>query len=180
MNGGRLDAIDWGILHALQEDARLSFKQLARRVGLSPPATTERVRRLEDAGIITGYHAAVDAARVGWPIRVVMRLMTTEEGYARFVRAVGGMPEVMACHRVTGDDAFILEARVTSTAHLERLIDGLRPYGQSVTAVVLSSLVEARALPTPENVEEPLPVRAERGRNAARPRPPSGAVSAGG
>lgn len=146
MHGDQPDAIDWALLGALQEDARLSFKELARRVGLSPSAVTERVRRLEEAGVITGYRAVVDATRLGWAVRAVVRLVMTEQGHARFAPAVRALPEVAACHRVTGGDSFILEVRATSTAHLERLIDRLSAYGQPVTALVLSSLVEARPL----------------------------------
>jgi len=149
MNERLLDAVGWAILAALQDDARLTYNDLGRRVGLSPPAVTERVRRMEEAGIITGYRAEVDAARLGWPLLAFMRIVTPGGQDARFHTAIRAMPEIVECHRVTGSDSFILRVRITSMAHLEALIDRLKPFGQSMTSLVLSSPVERRALVEP-------------------------------
>src|SRR5262245_58044182 len=119
MNESALDTIGWEIVRALQENARLSFKALGRRVGLSPPAVAERVRRLEDAGVITGYQATVDPAQLGWPIGAIIRLVTPVDHAARVVAAVRALPEIAECHRVTGGDSYILTARVTTMEHLE-------------------------------------------------------------
>ena len=143
-----LDAIGWNILDRLQENARMSFSELGRRVGLSTPAITERVRRMEEAGIITGYHASVDASKAGFPIVVYMRLAISggENMVSRATQAVKRMPEILECHRVTGTDSFILRAGLLSVMHLESLIDRLTPFGMTSTSTVLSSPVPYRAL----------------------------------
>ncbi len=143
-----LDDLGWNILDLLQQNARLSCAELGRRVGLSTPAVTERVRRMEEAGIITGYHASVDPSKAGFPIVVYMRLAISggENMVSRATVAVKRMPEVLECHRVTGTDSFILRAGLLSVAHLESLIDRLTPFGMTSTSTVLSSPVPYRAL----------------------------------
>jgi len=141
-----LDSIAWKILEALQQNARISFAELGRQVGLSTPAAAERVKRLEEAGIIAGYHALVDPERLGIPICVYMRL-TIAGGEVPMNRAVGvvrQLSEVVECHRVTGTDSFILRAGVVSVRHLEMLIDRLSTLGTTSTATVLSSPVKRR------------------------------------
>ena len=141
-----LDAIAWKILENLQQDARMSFAELGRKVGLSTPAAAERVRRLEEAGIITGYHAAVDMSRLGVPIHVLMRL-TIPGGdlqIGRTVAAIKELPEIARCHRITGDESFVIEAHLVSVRHLEALIDRLSAFGATATSTVLSSPVERR------------------------------------
>ena len=143
-----LDDLGWGILEQLQQNARLSFAEVGRRVGLSTPAITERVRRMEEAGILTGYHAAVNPAAAGFPIVVYMRLAISggENMVSRATLAMKRMSEVLECHRVTGTDSFILRAGLLSVAHLESLIDRLTPFGMTSTSTVLSSPVPYRPL----------------------------------
>lgn len=148
-----LDGIGWNILQALQEDARLSFAELGRRVGLSLPAVAERVRRMEEAGIITGYHALVEAKAVGWPITAFIRISVPGERYPAFTGLVRQLIEVQECHHLTGADAFIIKAVVSSIPHLETLITRLSVYGQTTTSIVLSSPVTRRVL-GPESGEE--------------------------
>jgi Lrp/AsnC family transcriptional regulator, leucine-responsive regulatory protein len=141
-----LDAIAWKILENLQQNARQPFAELGRRVGLSTPAVAERVRRLEEAGVITGYHAAVDVAKLGVPIRVLVRL-TIPGGDLQVSRAVTGikeLAEISKCHRITGAESFIIEADVVSIRHLEALIDRLSALGATSTSTVLSSPVQRR------------------------------------
>lgn len=141
-----LDAIAWKILEALQHNARLSFAELGRKVGLSTPAAAERVRRLEEAGVITGYHAQIDVAKLGMPIRVLVRL-TIHGGdlqVSRTVTAIKEMTEVSRCHRITGAESFVIEADVVSIRHLEALIDRLSSLGATSTSTVLSSPVKRR------------------------------------
>ncbi len=141
-----LDAIAWKILENLQQNARQPFAELGRKVGLSTPAVAERVRRLEEAGIITGYHAAVDVAKLGVPIRVLVRL-TIPGGdlqVSRAVAAIKELPEISKCHRITGAESFIIEADVVSIRHLEALIDRLSALGATSTSTVLSSPVQRR------------------------------------
>lgn len=136
-----LDPIGWRLLAALQEDARLTNSELGARVGLSAPAVAERMRRLEAAGIITGYRAQIDPAKLGLPITAFIRCNAPGPQIGAIARAA---PEVLECHRVTGDDAFILKVVVASVAHLEAVIDRLLPYGQPTTSLVLSSPVPGR------------------------------------
>lgn len=142
MNRERLlDSTGWKILDELQRDARLSYNELARRVGLTTPAVRERVSCMEEAGMITGYHARVDPRQVGYQVSAFVRITVTgDERTARRLSAEAAeMPEVMECHRCTGDHAFILRAEATSVEHLERLIDRLTGYGMTSTSIVLSS-----------------------------------------
>ena len=143
-----LDPIDWKIVEELQDDARLSFAEIGRRVGLSTPAAAERVRRIEDANIITGYHAAVNFPRLGLPICVVVRLAVAggENPLLRAVKTAKSFPEVLECHRVTGSDSFILRAQVRSVEHLESLINRLNPLGTTTTSTVLSSPILRRTI----------------------------------
>jgi len=141
-----LDTTGWQILCALQEDARLSYSELGRRVGLSLPAVAERVRRLEDAGIITGYRAQVDTAKLGYPIMAFIRMSLTRDRDPQVSAIVREMPEILECHRITGSDCFVMRAVVSSVSHLETLIDRLSVYGELVTSVVLSSPVTARTI----------------------------------
>ena len=141
-----LDAIAWKIVEHLQHNARLSFAELGRKVGLSTPAVAERVRRLEEAGVITGYHAALDMAKLGVPMHVLMRL-TIPGGdlqISRTVTAIRELPEIARCHRITGDESFVIEAHLVSVHHLEALIDRLSAFGATATSTVLSSPVERR------------------------------------
>jgi Lrp/AsnC family leucine-responsive transcriptional regulator len=143
-----LDAIAWKILEALQQNARLSFAELGRKVNLSTPAVAERVHRLEEAGIITGYHATLNLARIGLPIRILVRL-TIPGGDAPIIRAIHAireLPEVHRCHRITGAESFIIEAHVVSIRHLEALIDRLSVFGATSTSTILSSPIERRAV----------------------------------
>jgi len=141
-----LDDIGWHILHELQENARISFAELGRRVGLSIPAVTERVHRMEDAGIITGYHAEVNPEKVGYPITAFIRMNISGNVSGKIVALVGELTEVSECHRGTGGDSFIMKVRVSSVAHLEQVIEKLLPYGTTTTSIVLSSPVTKRFL----------------------------------
>jgi Lrp/AsnC family leucine-responsive transcriptional regulator len=134
----------WQILEELQQNGRLSFAELGRRVGLTLPAVAERVRKMEDAGIITGFRAEVNPATIGLPIAAFIRISVVGDVFARVAQAVLYMPEVLECHRGTGADSFTLKVAVESVQHLERLIDKLTPFGTTSTSVVLSTLVRNR------------------------------------
>ena len=141
-----LDVTGWELLCALQEDARLSFSELGRRVGLSPPAVAERIHRLEEAGIITGYHAQVNPEKIGLPLCAFIRVSFSGEQYAQVAALVSAQPEVLECHRITGEDCLILKVVVASIAHLEVFINRLMSYGRTITSLVLSSPVQRRTL----------------------------------
>lgn len=141
-----LDQVGWQIILALQQDARLSFAELGRRVGLSLPAVAERVRRLEEAGIITGYRAEIDPGKIGLTMTVFIRLSTTGSQYPALIELIQQLPEVMECHHLTGADSFIMKVVVGSIAHLEKLITRLSTFGPTTTSIVLSSPLKRRAL----------------------------------
>lgn len=148
----QMDPLDWRILGELQADARLSYSELGRRIGLSTPATAERVRRLEDWGVIRGYAAVVDPERVGLAVGAFIRIRLTgpETLAQKLTSALGGMPEVLECHRCTGDESFILKVRVASVGQLEALIDKLTPLGATSTSLILSSPVDRRIILPPD------------------------------
>lgn len=144
-----LDSVGWKLLTLLQEDARRSYSQLGREVGLSGPAVAERVRRLEEAGIITGYHAAISHELVGLPILALIRLSGVSGQAPRVQDVIAGMPEVRECYRVTGGDSYLLKVVATSIGHLETIIDQLIPYGEVTTALVLSTPIARRVIRQP-------------------------------
>src|SRR5437660_11764571 len=133
-----LDDTGWRLLLALQQNARLSYSELGQRVGLSSPAVAERIHRMEDAGIISGYHAEVNRAKIGFPITAIIRMSTLAgERCTRFAGFVQNMPEVLECYRVTGSDSLIIKVMASSIEHLETLIDSLSSHGQLTTSMVL-------------------------------------------
>jgi len=140
------DDIDRKILKELQEDARVSYTELGRRVGLTTPAVIERVRKLEDAGIITGYRAEIDTAKVGLPITAFIRMSISGVDYSHIIEVAQGSSEVLECHRGTGGDSFIMKIAVSSVEHLQEMIDRLTPYGITTTTIVLSSPVTRRII----------------------------------
>ena len=145
-----LDDTGWQILGILQENARLSFAEVGRRVGLSLPAVSERVRRLEEAGIIRGYRAEVDPVKVGLPLTVFVRLITTPQQYPRVRALVAERSGILECHHVTGGDSFMLKIVIGSMAELEELLGELSFCGQTVTSIVLSSMITRSSLDRPQ------------------------------
>ncbi|MBN2469556.1 MAG: Lrp/AsnC family transcriptional regulator [Anaerolineae bacterium] len=141
-----LDDVSWQIIRELQQNARISFTELGRRVGLSSPAVTERVRRLEEAGIITGYHASVDLKQIGRPILAIVRLGNPGDKSDQFVALIQQMPEITESSRITGNESFVMKVAVPSVEHLERVIRQLEPYGLTTTSLVLSTPVTQRLL----------------------------------
>jgi Lrp/AsnC family leucine-responsive transcriptional regulator len=142
----KLDKTDWEIIQALQENARLSFTELGQVVGLSRPAVAERVRRLEESQVITGYRAEVNLAKLGYTIVAFVRISAVGDVLAQIRGVVKELPEVLECHRGTGNDCFILKIIASSIQHLEKTIDRLTRYGQVTTSLVLSSVVTRRII----------------------------------
>jgi Lrp/AsnC family leucine-responsive transcriptional regulator len=141
-----IDEIDRKILKELQQDARVSYAELGRRVGLTTPAVIERVRKLEDSGVITGYRAAIDTSKVGLPITAFVRMSITGVDYSHIIEVAEQSNEVLECHRGTGGDSFIMKVAVSSVEHLQEVIDRLVPYGITTTTIVLSSPVKRRVI----------------------------------
>ncbi|MFJ5895439.1 Lrp/AsnC family transcriptional regulator [Streptomyces sp. NPDC093064] len=139
-----LDTIDWRILDVLQRDGRVSFTDLARAVSMSASAVTERVRRLEEAGIISGYAAVVDPDMVGLTIMAFVRLRYPNSNYKPFHDLVKAMPEILEAHHVTGDDCFVIKVAARSMRHLEEVSGRIGGLGSVTTSVVYSSPLPRR------------------------------------
>lgn len=137
----KLDEIGWHILHELQQNARIPFAELGRRVGLSTPAVAERVRNMEDAEIIRGYRTEVDPMACGYNVLAFIRVNVAGDKLQHFVELAKTRPEVLECHRVTGAESFILKMAVTDMNHLESAIDSLMPYVATTTSMILSSAI---------------------------------------
>ncbi|MFE0644565.1 Lrp/AsnC family transcriptional regulator [Streptomyces sp. NPDC058877] len=138
------DATDWRILEALQSEGRASFAELARAVSMSASAVTERVRRLEDAGVITGYTAIVDQDRLGYAVLAFVRLRYPHGNYKPFHDLLDTTPEVLEAHHVTGDDCFVLKVAARSMKHLESVNGKISALGAVTTSVVYSSPLPRR------------------------------------
>ncbi|WP_188279079.1 Lrp/AsnC family transcriptional regulator [Streptomyces sp. CBMA370] len=141
-----VDATDWRILEALQSEGRASFAELARTVSMSPSAVTERVRRLEEAGVIAGYTAIVDPDRLGLPILALVRLRYPHGNYKPFHDLIDTTPEVLEAHHVTGDDCFVLKVAARSMRHLEGVTGKIGSLGSVTTSVVYSSPLPRRPI----------------------------------
>ncbi|MFJ6519893.1 Lrp/AsnC family transcriptional regulator [Streptomyces filamentosus] len=146
MNDYTPDATDWRILDALQAQGRASYAELARTVSMSPSAVTERVRRLEEAGVITGYAAVVDHERLGLPILAFVRLRYPTGNYKPFHDLVAVTPEVLEAHHVTGDDCFVIKVAACSMRHLEEVSGKIGTLGSVTTSVVYSSPLPRRSV----------------------------------
>ena len=144
--GQLLDEINWAVLSALQENARTPYSKLAKRVGLSVPATIERIRKLEDAGIITGYYARVDAKRLGLPILAVVRCSGTGTQLTALARRVDKIPQIISAYRMSGDTCFLAIVVAESTEHLEKLLDEISVCAQASTSIVVSTPLAHRPL----------------------------------
>jgi Lrp/AsnC family leucine-responsive transcriptional regulator len=144
---GLLDPTNLRLLAELQSDARISQAELGRRVGLSAPAVAERLARLERDGVITGYRAEVSAAALGYALAAVLRIRPAPRQIAKVAEVARATPEVIECHRITGEDCFFMKLHVRSVAHLEEVIDRFTPYGQTTTSIVQSSPVPRRGVP---------------------------------
>lgn len=143
-----LDATSWRLLEELQLHGRLTYTELGQRVGLSLPAVAERVRRMEEAGIISGYHAEVNLGKLGMPVQALVHLHSIGgQSCSRAVSQVSAMPEVIECLRVTGDDSIIVKVVAASLDHLARVIDQLSLNGVPTTSILRSNPIRKRPVP---------------------------------
>jgi Lrp/AsnC family leucine-responsive transcriptional regulator len=142
-----LDDVNRAILRELQRDARLSMAELGRRVNLSPPAVAERVQRLERDGVIRGYRVDVDPKKLGYTVAAVVRVAPATRQLDKIREIARDTPEVVECHRITGEDCFFLKLHLLSIDDLEPLLDRFTPYGRTTTSIIHSSPVDHRALP---------------------------------
>ncbi|MEU4702536.1 Lrp/AsnC family transcriptional regulator [Nonomuraea dietziae] len=139
-----LDSTDWSILAELQRDGRLPLTELGRRVNLSSSAATERVRRLEAEGVITGYRAEVDLTKAGFAVLAVVRLKYPGSRHEPLHRLLEERSEILECLRVTGEDCYTLKIAATTMRHLERLVDELAQFGSTTTSIVYNQTLPYR------------------------------------
>jgi Lrp/AsnC family leucine-responsive transcriptional regulator len=148
--GYDLDTTNRRLLRELEQDARLSIAELGRRLNLSAPAVAERMQRLERARVITGYRAELDPKALGFPIAVVVRIRPASRQLQKIPELARETPEVVECHRITGEDCFFLKVHLRSMDDLEEILDRFTPFGQTTTSIIHSSPVARRALPFDE------------------------------
>jgi Lrp/AsnC family transcriptional regulator, leucine-responsive regulatory protein len=141
-----IDAIDLRILTELQRNARVSLAELGRRVALSAPAVAERVQRLEETGVITGYHAEVDPSALGFPVTIMVRVRPAVRELPRVAKIAQEIPEIVECYRTTGDDCYFFTMHLRSVDRLEPILDRFTPYGRTTTSLVQSAPVPRRPL----------------------------------
>jgi Lrp/AsnC family leucine-responsive transcriptional regulator len=139
-----LDPIGWRILAELQDDARIHFSELGRRAGLSTPAVIERVHRMEEAGIITGYRVEIDREKVGRSVCAFIRVRVIGDLISHVIDLARAMPEVHECHHIAGEDTFLLKVFVPKPEALENIIKKFMPYVATTTMIVFSSPVTRR------------------------------------
>jgi Lrp/AsnC family leucine-responsive transcriptional regulator len=139
-----LDKKDRQILDALQQDARQSLASLGKRIGLSQPAMSERVRKLELAGVIEGYAARINLKAVGLGLQAIIRVRTTHAYIRSYLKLFEEMPEVLEADRVSGEDCFVVRCAFAEPADLERVVDALAVHGAVTTSLVLSTAARKR------------------------------------
>ena len=139
-----LDERDWIIIKLVQENARISFAELGRRTGLSPPAAAERLRSLEDAGVILGYNARISNSHLGLGMLAIIEMRVSRSEYARFQKTTQRIAWILECHHVAGRASFFLKVAVPDAAGLESLIGQLSQFGETTTSVVLSTVLDHR------------------------------------
>jgi len=137
------------LLAALLKNPRAPVSVLARRVGLSAPATRERLLRLEEAGVIKGWRVELDPKALGFPISVLVRVRPMPGQLPKIAKLAQSLPQVTECHRITGEDCFLMRAHLRSLDELDGLLDRFLAYGQTTTSIMQSSPVPPRALPLP-------------------------------
>ena len=142
-----LDDVNRRLLTELQADPRITMSALARRVGMSAPAVTERVQRLEQAGVIAGYRVEINPAALGLPVVAFARVRPGPGQLPKVAALAQGLPEVSECHRITGEDCFLVKVHATSLEALEETLDRFLLHGQTITSIVVSSPVPPRSLP---------------------------------
>jgi Lrp/AsnC family transcriptional regulator, leucine-responsive regulatory protein len=149
-----VDAVDARILSALTADARASVAELARFVGLSAPSAAERIRRLEESGVIEGYAASIGPRALGLTVAAWLRVRPVPGGLGTVAEILRSLPEIVECDRVTGEDCFVARAYLKSIDDLERLIDQIIPHAMTTTSIIQSTLVKRRPPPIVSNSDE--------------------------
>ncbi|MDA3626970.1 Lrp/AsnC family transcriptional regulator [Saccharopolyspora sp. WRP15-2] len=144
-----LDEINIRLLGELREAPRMSMSELARRVGMSAPAVTERIQRLERVGVITGYQLQIDPASLGLPVSAFVRIRPAPGQLPKVAALAEELENVSECHRITGEDCFLVRIHAGAVDELEELLDRFLMFGQTTTSIVVSTPVPPRPLPLP-------------------------------
>lgn len=151
VNHELLDAVNIRLLDELRQEPRLTMSELGRRVGMSAPAVTERVRRMEEANIILGYRLDINPVPLGLPIAAYIRIRPNPGQLPKVAQVAQEIPEVVECHRITGEDCFILKVHIPAMDQLDRILDTLLLYGTTTTSIIQSSPVPPRVPPLPNS-----------------------------
>ena len=147
MNSLVLDQVDRQILAELAQDGRVSFAELGRRVSMSPPAVTERVRRLEQGGVITGYRAEIDPRALGYSLTAIVRIKPAVRQLSRIAELAADIPQIEECLRITGEDCFYMKLHLGSIEELPSVLDRFLLYGETTTSIVNATPVARRDPP---------------------------------
>ena len=150
---GALDEVNIQLLRELERDPRVTMAELGRRVGMSSPAVAERVRRMEESGIIQGYTVVINPVPLGLPIAAYIRIRPHAGQLAQIAELARSIPEVVECHRITGEDCFLLKVHIPAMDQLDRILDCFLVYGQTTTSIIQSSPVPPRQPPLPKGIE---------------------------
>lgn len=137
------------LIRLLLDDPRMSISELARRIGMSAPSVRERLTRLEEAGVIRGYRLDLDPGALGWPLMAYVRVRPGPGRLQKIAELAASLPQVAECHRITGEDCFIMKIHVATLESLENLLDRFLAYGQTTTSLVQSTPVPPRPPPLP-------------------------------
>jgi Lrp/AsnC family transcriptional regulator, leucine-responsive regulatory protein len=146
---GLLDEVNLRILTELRDSPRLPMAELARRIGMSAPSVTERVQRLERAGVIAGYRLDIDPAAVGLPVTAFARIRPMPGSLPKIAELAAALPEVTECYRITGEDCFLIKLHAPAIERLEATLDRFLAYGNTTTSIVVSTPVPRRSPPLP-------------------------------
>jgi Lrp/AsnC family leucine-responsive transcriptional regulator len=142
-----LDDVNRRLLQELQGEGRIGMAELGRRIGMSAPAVAERVQRLERAGVIAGYHAEIDPAKLGFPVAAIVRIRPAPGQLRRIPEVARETPEVVECYRITGEDCFLIKLYLRAIDELEEVLDRFTPYGLTTTSIIHSAPVARRGPP---------------------------------
>ena len=145
-----LDTVNRRLLSELAADPRITMAALARRVGMSAPAVSERIQRLERAGVITGYRVDISPAALGLPVTVFVRIRPTAGQLPKIAELARQTPEISECHRISGEDCFLIKMHAAAIEDIEKTLDRFLTHGQTITSVVVSTPVPPRTLPIPD------------------------------
>lgn len=148
-----VDALNWKILKCLQENARQSNAEIGRIVGISSPAVSERIKKMEDVGVINGYKTIVSPYEVGYQLKAIITIRAFMGKLKPFLTKVKSFDEVLNCYRITGNENFVLEVMLKNQKHLEQFIDQLISYGETKTQIVLSNVIENAAITKTKSYE---------------------------